>query len=219
MARKQHKYHFIYRTTNTVNNKFYVGMHSTDNLQDGYIGSGRRLWVSIRKYGKENHKFEILEYCLDRESLKQREKEIVNEQFLRNSLCLNLQPGGAGGFINEAHQLKCASAGGKVGGRVSGKRSVLFMHKYWKEHPKEQSELGKRNVHFLNSKKAIEKKKRTFKKINYQQGSKNSQYGKCWIFSDVEQKSIKIKNEDLNKWLKLGWQKGRKIKWSLYEKV
>lgn len=29
-------------------------MHSTDNLDDGYVGSGKRLWNSIKKHGKEN---------------------------------------------------------------------------------------------------------------------------------------------------------------------
>ena len=75
MARKPHKYHYIYKTTCKVNGKFYIGMHSTSNLEDGYIGSGKRLWNSIRKHGKENHECEILEWLPDRSSLKEREKE------------------------------------------------------------------------------------------------------------------------------------------------
>ena len=54
MSRKEKEYHFIYKTMNLINEKYYIGMHSTDNLNDGYIGSGKRLWHSIRKYGKEN---------------------------------------------------------------------------------------------------------------------------------------------------------------------
>lgn len=34
--------HFIYKTTNSVNGKYYKGMHSTDVLDDGYIGSVER---------------------------------------------------------------------------------------------------------------------------------------------------------------------------------
>lgn len=41
------RYHCCYITTNTVNGKSYVGMHSTDNLQDGYIGSGIALWSAV----------------------------------------------------------------------------------------------------------------------------------------------------------------------------
>jgi len=43
MPRKQKKYHYIYKTTNILNYKFYIGMHSTDDLDDGYVGSGKRL--------------------------------------------------------------------------------------------------------------------------------------------------------------------------------
>ena len=98
MPRKQKKYHFIYRTTNLLNGKFYVGMHSTDNLEDGYVGSGKRLGYSIRKYGLENHKFEILEFLPSREELKKREAEVVNEELLSNPLCMNLKFGGEGGW-------------------------------------------------------------------------------------------------------------------------
>ena len=76
--RKQKQFHFIYKTTNLLSGKYYIGMHSTDNLDDGYLGSGRRLRYSINKYGKENHHREILEYCKTREELKSRETEIVN---------------------------------------------------------------------------------------------------------------------------------------------
>lgn len=103
MARKPHKYHYIYKTTCLINEKFYIGMHSTDNLEDNYIGSGKRLWLSIRKYGKENFSIEILEYFPDRNSLKKREIEIVNEELLKNPLCMNLKLGGYGGISTPEH--------------------------------------------------------------------------------------------------------------------
>ena len=46
-------YHFIYKTTNKINNHFYIGMHSTNNIDDGYLGSGKRLYKEIKKHGKE----------------------------------------------------------------------------------------------------------------------------------------------------------------------
>ncbi len=51
--------HFIYRTTRNVDGRYYIGMHSTDDLNDGYMGSGIKITRSLKKYGKENHKFEI----------------------------------------------------------------------------------------------------------------------------------------------------------------
>jgi len=74
MARKEKRYHYIYKTTCKITNRFYVGMHSTDNLEDGYIGSGKLLIYSIRKHGKENHVKEILKFLPNRTSLKEREK-------------------------------------------------------------------------------------------------------------------------------------------------
>ena len=80
MPRKQKKYHYIYKTTCKITGKFYVGMHSSDSLEDGYLGSGKILGYSRAKYGDENHVREILEFCVSREQLKSREKEIVNEE-------------------------------------------------------------------------------------------------------------------------------------------
>ena len=99
MPRKEKKYHFIYKTTCLANEKFYVGMHSTNDLEDGYLGSGKRLRYCINKYGEENHQFEILEFLPDRKSLKEREAEIVNELFLEDENCLNLKEGGEGGWV------------------------------------------------------------------------------------------------------------------------
>lgn len=54
-------------------------MHSTINQNDGYMGSGKRLRYSIRKYGKENHTKEILEFLPSREELIIKEIDIVVE--------------------------------------------------------------------------------------------------------------------------------------------
>lgn len=119
------KQHIIYKITNVLNNRFYVGMH-TGFLDDGYLGSGKRLKAEIKKYGKENFKREILEILPDRKSLESREAEIVSEELLVDPLCLNLKNGGEGGgkFWNETHQQKCSSAGGRIGGKITGKKNA-----------------------------------------------------------------------------------------------
>ena len=97
-----------------MNEKFYIGMHSTNKLNDGYLGSGTRLRYAIRKYGSENFKIEILEWCQNREELAQREKEIITEEHLKNENCYNLKYGGIGGgkFLSSEHQFKCSQAAG-----------------------------------------------------------------------------------------------------------
>ena len=102
MARKEKKYHFIYKTTNLLSGKYYIGMHSTDDLNDGYMGSGCRLKFSINKYGKDNHKVEILEQYDCRKDLKNREKELVCDELLADEMCMNLVRGGEGGYISDS---------------------------------------------------------------------------------------------------------------------
>ena len=82
----QRKFHLIYRTTCHLTNRFYVGMHSTDNLDDGYLGSGKIFRRSLKKHGVENHFREIIEMVDSREVLRIREAEIVNAELLSKPL-------------------------------------------------------------------------------------------------------------------------------------
>lgn len=100
-------YHFIYKTTCIINNKYYIGLHSTKNINDNYLGSGLILKQAIRNYGKENFKKEIIEYCNTREELKTREKEIITTEMLNDPMCYNIIEGGeanAGQYVwNSKH--------------------------------------------------------------------------------------------------------------------
>lgn len=127
MTRKEKKYHFIYKTTNLLSGKYYIGMHSTDNLDDGYMGSGRRLRYSLNKYGKENHKREILEFCPSREELLSREEEIVNLNEIAKEECMNLKVGGDsdsryGTFMSDEHKKKISLANSGEKNGMYGKR-------------------------------------------------------------------------------------------------
>jgi hypothetical protein len=91
---KENKYNFIYKTTSKFNGKFYIGMHSTDSLDDGYLGSGTKLLSEMAKYGRDKYSIDILEFCDTREVLIKREKEIVNTCLINDWYCLNLIEGG-----------------------------------------------------------------------------------------------------------------------------
>lgn len=57
-------YGIIYKTTNLVNGKIYIGQHVCESDEfDGYLGSGVKLRASIRYYGPENFKRETLRIC------------------------------------------------------------------------------------------------------------------------------------------------------------
>lgn len=42
MRKQRIKYHYLYKTTNLITNEFYIGVHSTYDLKDGYLGSGKK---------------------------------------------------------------------------------------------------------------------------------------------------------------------------------
>jgi len=210
MPRKQKNYHFIYKTTCIITNKYYIGMHSTNNLNDGYLGSGKRLRYSINKYGKENHKIEILEFLLTKKLLKEKEIKIINEELLNDPLCMNLKNGGeGGGFVNEAHKRKFHSAGGRKTFQILSKKHVERLKtdvEYKKRWCKSLSlsNTGEKNPFY--GKKHTEESKQKIGNAD-RTGIKNSQYGTCWITNNIENKKIH-KGDSIPS----GWKLGRKIK-------
>jgi group I intron endonuclease len=91
------KYHFTYITTNRINNKIYIGKHSTNNLSDGYFGSGKLLKQAISKYGIENFLCTIVEYYDSSEDAFKAEEVLIEEYKLTDNVLYNLVPGGLGG--------------------------------------------------------------------------------------------------------------------------
>lgn len=86
--------HILYKTTNLVNNKIYIGIHSTNNLDDGYFGSGKLIIRAINKYGKENFIREILQEFDTREAALAEEAKIVDGEFIRRHDNYNCNTGG-----------------------------------------------------------------------------------------------------------------------------
>ena len=88
------KYHFVYITTNINTGKQYIGDHSTDNLDDEYLGSGLHLKRAISKSGKEKFKREILELFETREEAFNAQEKYINEYNTLTPNGYNISPKG-----------------------------------------------------------------------------------------------------------------------------
>ena len=87
-------YYGIYKITNLLNGKMYIGQHTTTNIDDGYMGSGIRIQRAIKKYGKENFRKEWLMFCEDEEELNYMERVYVDQTWVDRSDTYNLNLGG-----------------------------------------------------------------------------------------------------------------------------
>lgn len=87
----------IYKTTNLINNKIYIGKQVNVRENDKYLGSGKLLKISLKKYGRNNFKKEILQECFSKDELNERECFWIKEL---NSIVpngYNICLGGEGG--------------------------------------------------------------------------------------------------------------------------
>jgi len=63
-------YGYIYKTTNKINNKIYIGQKKSEIfLNESYLGSGKYLKHAIKKYGKENFTIELVDTADSKEDL------------------------------------------------------------------------------------------------------------------------------------------------------
>jgi len=91
---KQH--YLVYQITNLINGKIYIGIHSTKNINDGYMGSGKNLRAAIKEFGIENFKKEILFDFDNPEEMIAKEIELVDRKFISHLNVYNIKLGGEG---------------------------------------------------------------------------------------------------------------------------
>lgn len=218
-------FYYLYQITNLVNNKVYVGVHKTKDINDGYMGSGKVIKRAMEKHGTGNFRKDILETFENAEAMYAREKEIVTEEFLAREDVYNLRRGGNGGFdfIN-AHPKKfltekrlSALLANNAKGSAAWKQKYQTDENFRLRCKKNLEKAHKKFIEkypegvFKGKKHSCETKHRMslVAKERLKDPSKNSQYGTRWIWSPVEKQSRKIK-KDLS--LPEGWFEGRKIK-------
>jgi group I intron endonuclease len=188
-------FYLIYKITNKLDGKIYIGSHKTKNIDDGYMGSGKYLNRAYQKYGIENFTKEILFVFDNANEMYAKEAELVNEEFLAEANTYNLKRGGMGGFdfinenkLNLANQIKATLAAQKANKGRPGRPMS-------EEHKRRLAEINKiRPGPFLGRTHSIE----TIQKMQKSRkgtgiGKTNSQYGTFWITNGIN--NLKIKKD------------------------
>lgn len=206
---------YLYKITNLVNNKIYIGVHKTDNLNDGYMGSGKIIGFAIEKHGLENFKKDILEFFDTYELALAKEAEIVTDEFLLREDVYNLRRGGSGGFdyINSKINQDWRKETGI-------KFTSLINEKFNNDPEFRQVESNRRsavsrqtrvkypvsiNFNFVGRSHSDATKRIIGEKNSENhRGSANSQFGTMWITDGITDSKIK---KDIP--VPTGWHRGR----------
>ncbi|NBP03259.1 MAG: hypothetical protein EBU90_24875 [Proteobacteria bacterium] len=208
-------YYTIYKITNQINGKIYIGSHKTKNLNDDYMGSGKYLRYSQKKYGMHNFSKEILFIFDNPDDMFKKEKELVSEDFLSSENTYNLKQGGFGGFdlVNKTGK-NLYGNNGKLGfggeNLIKGRFRKMTQEEKNKisNTMKEGYKSGKLLPTFKGKTHSDATKKLIGSKTSvHQAGNKNSQYGTMWITNGLQNLKIQKTAE-----IPDGWVKGRKLK-------
>jgi GIY-YIG catalytic domain len=115
----------VYKITNDINQKTYIGVHKTDNPNDSYMGSGTAIRNAIKKHGKDHFTKEVVFVTDSKDAAFAKEKELTVDFFKEANY--NMKLGGVGGFTKDdalrgraaVEQLYGSTELGKIGGRAS----------------------------------------------------------------------------------------------------
>ncbi len=127
----------VYKITNLINSKIYIGTHKTQNINDNYMGSGKAIIKSIKKYGIENFNKDTLFIFNNYKDMMDKETELVDSDFVKRHDTYNMKVGGKGGWdhIDSSgennpnfgnHSPLSSEHKAKIGASVSGELNGMF---------------------------------------------------------------------------------------------
>lgn len=192
-------YYTVYKTTNTINDKIYIGTHKTNNLNDDYLGSGTLLKRAIEKYGPDVFLKETLAIFDNSFDMFAFEAKLVTEEFLMESNSYNLKIGGMGGwdFVNE-NGFSSISGRSKEARKKFAKTYKTLLEND-SEFKKQVQETARNNIQkatwssrFTGKEHSEATKKIMRERASKRTGQLNSQYGTMWITNGVMNLKIKI---------------------------
>lgn len=155
---------YIYRITNKINGKTYIGQHKYKDLNDDYMGSGIHIKRAIKKYGMENFKKEILYSCIQYKATADDMERfaIVKERALGKAE-YNIADGGQGNLgLHHSEETKRKLSKANKGKHLSGetKRKISETMKGHKVSEETKRKIGEANSRVLKGKPKSEEAKR-----------------------------------------------------------
>lgn len=185
-------YFIIYKTVNNINNKYYIGAHKTNLIDDGYLGSGIALKRAIQKYGVSSFSRTILHIFDNKHDMFEKERELVTEDIVRDRMSYNLKIGGSANFyfinnngLNHKNNQHLIHAQRLLTDKEYAKKFQIKMKNIY-----ENSSLKKRNQNCS--------------------GKNNLNFGKKWINNGIEDKMINP--IDYDQFAKLGYTWGKRFR-------
>lgn len=185
---------YIYRITNLINGKTYIGQHTVKQgrtvTSDTYLGSGKVLKLAIKKYGRDNFKKEIIISGLfSKSDINKFEKCAIILERLNHKSEYNIANGGEGGVIpksitdkntfNHEERSKLSQEGHK---KVDWSQLNKDTAKRLKEEGYEFGRFWRGRKHSEETKEKMSKSAKDRQSF----GCKNSSFGKVWWTNGIE---------------------------------
>ena len=141
--------YYIYRITNNINHKTYIGQHKYCKsllVDDGYMGSGVILRKAQKKYGIENFSKEIITIAMSRSEANVLEKYYIAKERKENNFgCYNVADGGQGGGQRGYHHTEDAKK--RISethkGRYVSEETKKKISDYFKGKPRSEETIKK----------------------------------------------------------------------------
>lgn len=192
----------IYKTTNLINGKIYVGKDTYNN--PSYLGSGIYISRAIKKYGKQNFIKEVIDSTESLEELNEKEKYWVKFCNCKVPNGYNLTDGGEGapGYRWTKKQKNKISGNNNSMKNLETRKKNIDSHKGYKPWNKGLTKYVDERVE--RNAKAL---RRVPKSLHHRQNLSKLRKGKTWedIFGKERAEEMRKKRVE--------WAKGRHYKW------
>ena len=124
-------YGYIYKTTNLINGKIYIGQKKSNKfLHESYLGSGNYIKAAINKYGRDNFSVEIIDTAQTKEELNQKEIFYIKKYNSTDmAVGYNIHSGGRGGILTGDAESWSNARKGPLNGRYGAEVSTETRNK------------------------------------------------------------------------------------------